>query len=420
MGLGYALKTLCEDSGPRAVAAHLAEGLKPGSKMRKKCDIYTTPLAEITDAFFDMTRRGSGHAVHCLRALQRGQAHLLEATEANDASAFSNITGQLLVTIIKEQYENPSFILKSRVMKVANPGSNLQEHKIPYLSDVVDKPKRLAQMEPYPATRFFESWVTMPPPEKYGEVCRVSMEMMLSDYTGQAQRSAQSVGKVTGYQEEERIGKVVLGLSGTDALPMTPYNWNGNALNTYVTTAGVGSYVNRIVSNTVLSSDQVNNIEQLFYRQVDPITGRRILAMPRQIICVPEKRWAMKRILTATMERRGNQASDTGILNESPNPIEIGYELLASPILQALLQTETTQTSGIVLSPAQVKEFLIFGDLSQAFGIREVYPMKTEQAPALAPAEFEQDIVLQVKASLYNVPFVYDPRWAGQSTAEVT
>src|SRR5215471_6779854 len=172
MGFGFALKRLCEEHGPRTTLKHWQEclglddqgNLRPTEKsraFRKKHDIYHMPLAEVADAFLE-TRFGTSRAVNCLRAMQHGKIHLLEATEANDASAFSNITGQLLVTIIKEQYENPSFILKNRVMKVANPGSNLQEHKIPYLSDVVDKPKRLAQLEPYPATRFFESWVTMP------------------------------------------------------------------------------------------------------------------------------------------------------------------------------------------------------------------------------------------------------------------
>jgi hypothetical protein len=432
MRIGHHLKRLCESHGgaPRERIAEVSrafvEAITPDASGRRRIDLRAVHLAELAEAFLGTQRLGYGQAERKLRMLAAGRAHLLEEAQAAvDASAFADITGQLLVTVIKEKYQSPEFIARRMMRKFPNPGANLGPHIIPYLSDVVDKPQRLAQQEPYPHTQFKESWVTMPAPEKYGLICATSMEMLLSDFTGQAQDSASSVGRSMGYQEEEQCAAVMLGLSTFTNGVGIPYStasyvWNGNTINTYVTTAGTGNYSNRLANNFITNWTNINTIEQKFVAFVDPITGRRINAWPSAIYCDPAKRYYLKRILNATETRSGSEASDTGNLTVAENPLETRYQLHSSPIWQNLLLNNAKQNTGATLTAAQVLEFCLFFDPQKAFGYREVYPMRTEEAPALNFSEFHQDIALQVKVSRFGVPFVYDPRWSVESSPEAT
>lgn len=391
------LKRFCEANGAEQTVKLFTESLE--TKKFKPSDVTLGVLTRmfLGEDYLDVERK--------LKAIKYGQTHLLEAAEAVDASAFSNITGQLLVTVVKEKYEAASFIGDKLMSKFPNPNGNLQAHKVPYLSDVRDKGKLLAQLEPYPMTQFNESWITLPAPEKRGEICAIGMEMAYSDFTGQAQDSAGSVGRAIAYQREERILRVVLGL-------VNPYVWNDNALTTYVSTSGTGAYVNKLLSSTITNYTHVNAVEQLFFRMVDPITGRSIMAMPNAILCMPEKRYELKRILGATETRSGDVTSGAGNQVVSPNPLDIDYTMLYSPIARNLLDTETSLTAD------EIKEFVIFGDFQKAFKYREVYPFRAENAPANNPMEFNQDIVLAVKAGEFGVPCVFDPRYTVESTSE--
>jgi hypothetical protein len=394
------LKKLVESHGVRKVSVTLDDAMK-----QKKIDPYAIQIPALAEAFL-------GHdAERKLRAVSYGQTHLLEAGEATDASAFAAITGQLLVTIVKEKYESADFIGEKLVKKYTNPGANLKEHKIPYLNDVASAPDKLSQGEQYPYAQFSGSYVEMPAPEKRGMICAITMEMMLSDLTGQAQDSAGSVGRSLGYQKEERILRVVLGITN-------PYKWSINAtgdagaLNTYVSTAGTGGYVNKLLSSTITNYETLNSVEQLFHQMYDPVTLRRIYVRPTKALVMPEKAYLMKRVINATEIRSGDVTSGDGIQTIGQNPLDTRYEVLTSPIARALLDDETS------LSTSEIKEKVWLGDFQKAFGYREVYAMKTETAPPMNPLQFNQDIVLAIKVSEFGVPFVFDPRYVVASTSE--
>lgn len=395
-----ALKRLCEQHGLAKTSAAFSKALA-----EKRLDPYSIRLPELTrvflgETYYDAERR--------LKAVMHGQAHLLEAAEAVDASAFIDITGQLLVTVIKEKYQAPEFIGSQLVRTIPNPGGNLGTHKVPYLSDADSFPQKLEQLQPYPYAKFQPQYVTLPAPEKFGQTCLVAFEMFFSDLTGQAQDSAASIGRAMGYLKEQRILRMVLGVSN-------PYVFNGNSMNTYLTTADAnGKYVNRVINSQILNYTHVNNVEQLFYQMSDPVTGRKLMARPSKILLMPEKRYEMKRILNATETRTGNEASDTGNLVVAPNPLDTSYPLVWSPIARDIVLNE------LGLDAAHTKEYMVFADFQKAFVYREVYPMKVDQAPPQNPYEFQQDVVLAVKVSEFGVPGVYDPRYAALSTNEAS
>lgn len=394
MSYGSALKRLTESHGVAEATRVFGEALASG-----KTDPRAVRLGDLAETFLG---RSASEQVRKLRHIKEGATHLLEASEAIDASAFSNITGQLLVTEIKKKYDSPEFIGDKLVRTIPNPGGNLQTHKIPYLSDVADVGSKLESLQQYPQTRFAESWVTMPAPERFGLICAVSIEMIVSDLTGQAQDSAASIGRAMRYQREQSILKTVLGLNNN-------YSWNGNTINTYMPTAGVGNYANKLLNETVSNYNQINDAELLFWRQVDPITGRLIYARPTAILCMPSKRYDVKRILNATEVRDGT----TGVHDVTGNPLDQNYPVLTSPIAEALLLA-----SG--LTSAQVRERVYYGDFQKAFFWREVTPFQTVNAPANNPMEFNQDIALAVKCSYWGVAGVYDPRFAVLSCNEAS
>lgn len=393
MSFGYHLKKLTEAHGAQTVEKTVEESLASG-KLKPR-DVHLQDLAE------SFLGRSKTEQRRKLNLIATNRVHLLEAAEAVDASAFSNITGQLLVTEIKQKYNAPEFIGDKLMRKIPNPGGNLGTHKIPYLSDVIDKASTLEQGQPYPQTRFNESWVTMPSPEKRGLICTVTMEMLLSDLTGQAQDSAASIGRSMRYQKEERQLRVVLGLTNN-------YVFNGNSLNTYIASSvAPGNYSNKLLNETVSNYTHINDIEQKFWQMVDPITGRRIQVRPSKMLCMPAKRYDIKRILHATEVRDAT----TGVHNVSANPIDNQYEVLTSTIAEQLLLD-----AGV--SSSVIKERIWAGDFEKAFFYREVQGFETVTAPAGNPLEFMQDIVLAVKCSEYGVPGVYDPRYVVWSTSE--
>lgn len=389
---GVHLQKLAESNGVPAVAKGFADAIRD-----KKVNVHQLHVQGLAEALLGRSRREQERKLDLIAC---GQTHLLEATEAVDASAFSNVTGQLLVTAIKEKYESPEFIADKLVKNYPNPGANIKEHKIPGLSAVLDKGDKLEALQPYPQTKFSETWVTMPAPERRGMICALSKEMVFSDLTGQAQESAGSIGEAMAYLKEERVLKVVLGIDGS-------WFWNGNTLTTYVASAGTGNYVNLLASTTVTNYTHVNDVEQLFWKMVDPITGRRIYVRPDTILCSPGKRYDLDRILHATEVRDAT----TGVHNVTGNPIEPRYKVLTSPIAEQLLLD-----AGV--NAANTKQRLYFLAGNKAFGYRQVEPFKTMVAPAGNPMEFNQDVVLAVRVSEWGVPFVFDPHYAVKVTSE--
>jgi hypothetical protein len=396
LSLAYHLKRFATDHGADKAAQYLTESVQS-----KKIDSKAFRLPEMVRHFLGEDYLTAHRAI---KAIQMGQSYLLEDVAATDASAFANITGQLLITLVKEAYQSAEFIGDKLFRTIPNPGGNLKEHKVPYLSDVLDEPKKLAAQEPYPYTTFTEGYVTMPEPEKYGRICAIDFEMLFSDLTGQAQDRATSVGRVTRYLKEKRQLRVALGI-------VNNHVFQGTAMNTYLTAAdAVGLYVNRIAAQTITNFTHISAIENLFWAMVDPLTGREIYIQPKLALCMPEKRYELKRVLHAKEVRDAT----TGTHQVTDNPLDTNYEVVWSQIAKNLLDSETS------LSAAEIKEYVILGDFQRAFMYREVYPLDVQQAPPNNPDEFRQDIVMSVKASEYGVPFTYDPRMVVLSTSEAT
>lgn len=339
--------------------------------------------------------------------LQRG-ANLQEAgSAAIDVSAFSNITGQLLVDRIRDIYDAPQFI-GDKLFEIAPVvGGNLGTHREPWLSDIKDDPGLLQPQQEYPESEFIEQYIDLPAVEKRGERCSISLEMITADKTKQAMMRAERVGFRLRYNREERQLKVVAGIVN---------NWKyvGTTYNTFLTT---GLYVNKVASNQITDYRGVAAIELLFSNMVDFVTGKAIQIDPTKmmILCVPSKLPELKIALHAARTRGGQyptSSAPTNALAEYegvPLINDVDYPLMSSVILYHLL-VDAVAAGGQAISATNAKEYVFMGNFQKAFVYREVMPFTTAQAPPGNPEEFLRDIVVQVKAMEWGVAAVQNPQ----------
>lgn len=381
--LGNKLKRLSESYGVDKTAKFLSEAIR-----EKKISKHAISIRQLAESFL-------GH--QWADKLQRYQSgvRVTEATEAVDASAFTAITGQLLVNEIKDKYEAAKLIGDEICETVPVTNGNLKEQKVPWLSNVINSASKVEEGMPYPQTSFGSNFVEYPAIEKVGYICSVTMEAIYSDLTGQILDSAGSVGNRLGLDREESILKTILGLTNN-------HKWNGSAYNTYLTT---GAWVNKLFSFTLKDWTSVNTLEQLFVNMLDPTTGKPILVTPKQMLVMPANKYRAKRAFSATTTKSGDFAT-TGNPDqiEAPNPLDSDYQILTSANARLLLTA-----AGVSSSDADGYVFL--GDFKKSFIWREAKPLTIVEAPAQNPREFEQDIALAVKASYMGVACIRDPRF---------
>ena len=383
MGIGNRLKKLTESYGIGKASKFLGEAIRDGKISR-----HAISLRNLAESFM-----GDNWAENLQR--HNSGMRVTEASEATGASAFTAITGQLLVNEIKDKFELAKLIGDELCDTIPVTNGNLKEQKVPWLSNVTDSVEKVEEGMPYPQTTFSPNYIEYPAIEKIGKICSVTMEAIYSDLTGQILDSAGSVGTYCGMAREERILKMVLGITNA-------HKWNGSAYNTYLTS---GAWINKIETFTLTDWTSINSMEQLFAQMVDPNTGKNILIEPKQLLVMPAQKYRAKKVFSATSVKSGNFATSGNPEHiEGPNPLDNDYQVMTSPHARRLLIE-----SGVSASLAD--SYVLLGDFKKTFIWREAKPLTVVEAPANNPREFEQDIALAVKASLMGVAAVRDPRF---------
>lgn len=330
--------------------------------------------------------------------LHQHNLRIRESVDAVDASGFSAITGQLFVDTFKEKYKLATQVTDKMFTVLPVTNGNLDAQVVPYLSDTKYVDSVTQQGRPYPSTSFEGQYVTLPAPKKYGRIARVTYEMVFSDLTKQAFDTVNSVGKSVGQDIEEDRLRVAFGI-------VNNYSWNGTTYNTYLTSGG---WVNSLTDFTLTDWTSINRIEQLFNKTLDPVTNKPIDIEGYQMLTVPALRYTAKRIVNSTLTASGNITSGAGNQTFADNPLDNNYELLWSKHARRLLVTDGAATFS---SEPIADSALIAGDFKKAFCWREVFPMQIVQAPPNSQAEFEQDVVIQVKSNAFGGAGVMDPRY---------
>jgi hypothetical protein len=381
------LKRMYDANGPQNTVRHLQEALQAGEL--KPEDFSIREIAEATLG---------GERVRQMDP-RCGGTSLLEAGEAVDVSAFSNLTGQIVQARILQAYQQEAFVVSKLVDTIP---TRFDGERIPGIGRISDDVAEVRPGMPYPSLGFAEDYIDTPQTTKRGFIVPVTREAIFFDRTNLILQRAAEVGEVLGLNKEKRLVDLLIGTSNN-------YKWKGAAYNTY-SSSGAGSapdgdWVNQMGEEMVDWTD-IDAAEQLFANILDPNTGEPVLAQATTVLVMPAYRHAAHRIFNAeqiTYTMAGS-ATTTWAANPLGNYTVVESRLAYRRIIAAGHAAE------------QAKKWWFIGDFRKAFAYMENWPITVTQSPLNSEAEFNQDIVVRFKASERGAAAVINPRYVVMST----
>jgi hypothetical protein len=316
-----------------------------------------------------------------------------------DATAFSNITGQIVQAKILDAYNQEAFVMSKLVDTLP---TRLDGERIPGMGRVSDEVAEVRPGMPYPNLGFGEDYIDTPQTTKRGFIVPVTKEAVFFDRTHLILQRAAEVGEVLGLNKEKRLLDLLLGETNN-------YTWKGTAYHTY-SSAGLGvppdgNWINEISEELVDWTD-VDAAEQLFADILDPNTGEPVLVQATAVLVMPAYRHAAHRVFNAA---EINYASADGATTTvAANPLG-NYR-----VVESRLAYRRMLAAGYDADDA--KKYWFIGDFRKAFAYMENWPITVTQSPSGSEAEFNQDIVVRFKASERGAAAVINPRYVVRST----
>ncbi len=381
------LKHMYESHGPERTVKHLREALRQGQL--KAEDFSLRELAEATVG---------PEWVKRLDPRSGGGVRLLEAGDAVDVTAFSNITGQIVYSSILQAYTQEAFVASKLVSTIP---TRFDGEKIPGIGRVADESAEVRPGMPYPSLGLSEDYIETPSTTKHGFIVPVTREAIFFDRTHLILQRAAEVGEVLGLNKEKRLLDLVLGAANN-------YRWKGKPYNTYYGPDDNGPWVN-VTSEELVDWTDIDAAEQLFADILDPITQEPVLIQPNTVLVMPAYSHAANRVLKATdIIYSSPEAASGHTMTTAPNPM--------GPYRVAESRLAYRRIIAAGYEPADAKRWWFLGDFAKAFAYMENWPITVTQAPTNSEAEFNQDIVLRFKASERGAAAVINPRYVVKST----
>lgn len=302
------------------------------------------------------------------------------------STAFTNITGQIMVNTVMQAYQNEQFIGDQLCRTM--PTRLRHGERIPGLSQIGNEAEAIGEGKPYPLVGFGEDWIETPAAVKRGMICAITREALADDLTGQILERARQVGEWIGYNREIRILQTALGITSS-------YKRKNNSIvATYGDNSGDHDWDNLAASNALVDWTDVEAAELLFDGMLDPNTGTPIVVNPNTIVVPTALKHTARRVLSATETRSGDITTGTGMQTVSVNPLD-NYNVVTSRLVKTVTSSDSTW---------------FLGDFPGAFAYMEVSPITTVQAPSNSHDEFHRDVVFQYKTSEWGAPAVLEPR----------
>lgn len=381
------LKQLYELSGPQRTVQHLREALQTGQL--KPDDFSIRELAEATlgPAWVKQMDPRSG-----------GGVSLLEAGDAVDVTAFSNITGQVIYYRIMQAYTQEAFVISKLVDSTP---TRLDGEKIPGIGRIKDETTEVRPGMPYPNLGLGEDYIETPSTTKRGFIVPVTKEAIFFDRTHLILQRAAEVGEILGLNKEKRLADLLIGQTNN-------YKWKGQAYATYYNATQNGApWVNALPGNELVDWTNVDAAEQVFADILDPNTGEPVLIQANSVLVMPAYRHAANNVFFATEIRYTRPTPE--ITTVAPNPLR-NYQVYDSRLVYRRIIAAGT-------APDAAKTWWFMGDFRKAFSYMENWPITVTQSPANSEAEFSQDIILRFKASERGAAAVINPRYVVMCTA---
>lgn len=383
------LRQMYESLGPSRACEQLGEYMRlhregqPGGLSPEQLDLSLLAEAFVSREWLNAMRPQGGVSV-------------LEAGEAVDTSAFTNITGQIFYNRYLEGYSSPDFVFTS-LTRVTS--TNLMDgEKIAGVTNIKEEiGKGIQEAEEYPRVGFGEGYVETPKLRKDGAIMALTKEMVWGSKGGQFLRGARKMGDLDGRELEIRLIDHYIGAVNT-------YKRNGTTYNTYQagpTTAWINDH-----ANPVSDYNELDKSRLLLIDQKDPDTGKRIGVSPGStyVVCTPFRTMKFRSLINATEVRSGDITTGTGVQTVFSNPVSGMFQLRESIMFYDRLQ------ESLSVAASNAKEWWLNFDASKFIEIMEGWPVTVVQAPTQSSKEFERDIVTQYKVSSLRTPAIMEPR----------
>src|SRR5690242_16709222 len=308
--------------------------------------------------------------------------NLLEAGNAVDTSAFSNINGQIMFSTVLEKYQLETDIV-DQVCETVD--TRFNGERIPGIGAIGDEGQKIQEGQDYPIAGVNEQYIETPQTVKIGTIIPVTKEAIFFDRTNILIEMCSEVGKYVGVQQIQAVLGTIMGLTinGTN---YNTYQRNGTQYNTYLTS---GAYVNDLTggtANPLVDWTSVQTAEIAQTKITDPNTGLPITVLPDVLLTPPALKYTAKRILTATEVRTtypgytstSNPPAPGNVQEISANPLENDYKPVSSRWVYYYqnLASATANTWYLISR--------------KSFAWMQNWPLTVVQAPTNSEAEFVQ------------------------------
>lgn len=374
-----ALKT---DGEIKEMTAKFTEAIKESDAPMDSKEFSIREMAEATLGADAVAAMGRAHEAGVGESLR-------EAVSPVKLSAFTNITGALLLKAGLESYNSPDHIGSQLVTEES---TNEDNERITGVAEIDDDALVVPEDTEYPTMKFGEDYIDVPKSQKRGARIGLTREMIFFDRTGKVIELAKKVGERVATNKEIRILRTVLGVDNT-------FSRKGVSRNTYV--AAADPRINKVASSELLDYSQIEAAEQIFNAYVDDrTTGEPIDVRPDTLLCCKYKEWTAARIAEAREIRIATNTAATQTYG--PNPAAGKFKVVTSPWIQWVLVNKGGMTA------TNARNHWYYGNSKRAFGYRTLFPFAFVAASS-HDAEFDRDVVMQWKASERGVPYVKAP-----------
>jgi hypothetical protein len=371
----------CKDRNPDKFYTDFSEALR---KKEIRMDQGQSDY-RIRDLFENFIPGGKEMADSWNPGQGEGGISLVEAGDAVNTTAFSNITGQIVYNATMDAFMSESFVFSGKVRTIQ---TDLSGEKIAGVTRMGDRAEVVGEGQPYPHVGIGEDYIETPVTTKRGFIVPLTKEAIFYDRTGLVIQRCAEVGEFLGLNKEKRVIDCII----DENVTAHRYKWRGTVYATYQTTS---PWDNVTASAALVDWTDIDEAEQTLSSILDPNTGEPIINMPRDLIVTRQLVYTARYILRNTSVRIGDITAAPGIQVEAANPITADYNILSSQLLAARMTTDTTY---------------YLGDLQKAFAYMQNWPLTTVQAPNNSSDEFERDIVMQWKASERGATATLEPR----------
>lgn len=335
-----------------------------------------------------------------------GNGDFVESMDAVNTTHFANITGQFAYSAIMENFNNPEFVFSGLIPTVETQFSG---ERIPGVTMLGDGTEVVNEGSQYPTLGVTQDYVDTPPTIKRGGIVPVTKEAIFFDRTNLVAANCADIGGSLGLNKEKRAIDCVIDENTT----AHRHKWRAYAAHATYGDASTtsGHYYDNLSASTPLTDyTSIDTVEQLLANMTDPNTGEPITVMADTLIVTPQLMQTARRVINATQivaaiggfPTSGNPIQTTAGNLIGNSPYSANYNILTSRLLAARLGTDTSW---------------FLGNPKKAFVYMQNWGITVAQAPTNSHLEFQNDIVMQFKASERGAYFVRRPQYMAKATA---